>query len=341
MSKNLSENMLSGLENESITMENVDKYFQQTGLLVKVHVGRIRGNFELKPAALGVNMESNEIKSFFEEHVKNGSMSFIPFTFEKNLQKIETRIRMTKIRMAIGYDNCFMPIDVYKEYAELVKEAKKEYLEVQQDILNQWDTLKSNFVRNLEFALTEMNTVDKERVQKAIMMKFPTKEDYAASFYMRCSLKAFPVMANLSLLDDDLSDEVRESAIQDNLSLVKEAIGIAFNDIFQISNKVYQAYGKKRKLENKTKGALSNAIKSIKAKNVLKHPSIEMLVEELNDIYFTTDADEALELSESVLAKSYGEAKSLDLFNFIDIKDCELSESDLEILYQAYVPSAA
>lgn len=153
---------------------------------------------------------------------------------------------------------------------------------------------------------------------------------------MKTSLKAFPVMANLSLLDNELSDEVKESALDDNLQMVHEVLGVAFNESFQIANTIYKAFDRSRKLSNKTKGALSNAIKSIKRKNLLKHPSIERLIDDLDVMYHTTDSEEAVELAESILARSYGEAADLNLLGYIDTRDCEMSQADLEILYQAY-----
>lgn len=334
--ENKVQEMLVGLEGENVQIENIDKYFQEQGVVVRVHVGRIRGNFELTPVTLGVNMQSDEVKQFFKDHVKNGSMSFIPLSIEKSFQRVENRIRMALSRKAIGYDNRYMPIEVYKEYAEEVKKAKEEYFEIRDTVLTQWDKLKTNFKANLEIALSEMNPMDKERIERAILEKYPSKDAYANSFYMKTSLKAFPVMANISLLDEDLKEDVKESALEDNLSMVHEVLGICFNEAFQIANTIYKAFDRNRKLPNKTKGSLSNAIKSIKKKNLLKHPSIVELIDDLDTLYHTSETDEAIEISESILARSYGEAADLNLIGYIDTRDCELSQSDLEILYQAY-----
>lgn len=293
--------MLAGLEGENVTIENIDKYFQQQGVIVRVHVGRIRGNFELTPSTLGVNMQSDEVKSFFKDHVKNGSMAFIPLSLEKEFQRIENRIRMAKTHMSIGYDNTFMPIEVYKDCSEQVTKAKDEYLAVRDQVLVQWDQLKANFKINLDFALNEMNPVDKERITKVIFDKYASRNAYENSFYLKTSLKAFPVMANLSLLDDDLSEEVKESALEDNMQMVHEVLGVAFNEPFQIANTIYKAFDRSRKLSNKTKGALSNSIKSIKKKNLLKHPAVERLVDDLDTMYHATETDEAIELAESMV----------------------------------------
>jgi len=336
MNNNQVVEMLKGLEGENVTVENIDRYFQQQGVIVRVHVGRIRGNFELSPSTLGVNLQSEEVKQFFKNHVRNGSMAFIPLNIEQQFQRIENRIRMAKVRMSIGYDNSFMPIEIYKDFAEQVKKAREEYFQIRDLVLNQWDQLKADFRRNLKTALSEMNPADQERIEQAILSKYPSKLAYANSFYLKTSLKAFPVMANLSLLDKNLSTEVKESALEDNLRMVHEVLGIALDEIFQIANTVYKAFDRGRTLPNKTKGALSGAIKGIKKKNLLKHPTVESLVGELESLYQTKEADEALELAESILARSYGEAAELGLLNYIDLRDCDLTQADLEILYQSY-----
>lgn len=336
MAENQAIEMLTGLEGENVTIENIDKYFQQQGVIVRVHVGRIRGNFELTPSTLGVNMQSDEVKTFFKDHVKNGSMSFIPLSVEKEFQRIENRIRMAKARMSIGYDNSFMPIEIYKDYKDQVEKAKEEYFEVRDQVITRWDELKAKFIQDLSLALNEMNPEDQERIAKGIMSKYPSKGAYANSFYLKTSLKAFPVMANLSLLDDDLSEEVKESALEDNLQMIHEVLGVAFNETFQIANTIYKAFDRNRKLSNKTKGALSNAIKSIKAKNLLKHPAIDRLIADLDTMYHTSESDDAIELAESILARSYGEAADLHLLDYVDTRDCDLSQDDLAILYQAY-----
>lgn len=327
--------LLKGLDGK-VQIENIDQYLQQSGVVVKIHVGRIRGNFELKPSTLGVNMDNEDIQTFFKDHVKNGAMSFIPLGFEKEFQRIENRIRMAKMRMSLGYDNSYMPIEVFKEFKEQVQKAREEYFQVRDKILEQWDDLKVRFMNQLNSALDEMNPTDKNQIVRGIMQKYPTKAEYKNSFYLKTSLRAFPVLKNLSLLDESLSEEVRQSAIEDNLEMIHEVLGICFNEVFQVANTIYKAYDRSSKLSNKTRGALSNAIKSVKRKNLLKHPSVEQLVKDLEQLYHTSDADEGGELVESILSRSFGEANILGLSTYLDLRDCDLSTTDLEILYESY-----
>lgn len=331
--------LLVGLE-EDVTIENLDTYLQQEGVIVQVHIGRIRGAFELTPKTMGVNIHTDSVKDFFKSHVKNGSMSFLPNSVEKGFQRIENRIRQKRVRMSIGYENSFMPIDTYKDFAEDVKQAKVEYLKMRDEVLETWVDMKKQFVANLDVALHELNSFDRERIYNAIISKYPSKDAYRESFYLHTSLKAFPVMANLSLLDEGLSDEVREGAVRDNLKMVHEVLGVAFNDAFQTANTIYKAYAVKRKLPSKTKGSISHTIKGLKSKNVLKHPAVDDLIDDLDSLYHATDVDDGMEMSEAIMAKSYGNCSELNLMNYLDLSDSELGQSDLEVLAESYAQLA-
>jgi|SRR5690625_79629 len=332
--------LLEGLE-EEVTIENIDQFLQQQGVIVQVHVGRNRGTFELAPKVMGVNLKSDSVKGFFREYVKNGKLSFIPKEVEDRFHRVESGVREMRKRMAIGYDNSFMPIEVYKEFSEKVKEFREDYLAVRDDVIESWDSLKAGFENNLNSALSEMKTDDKEMIFNAIIAKYPSKEEYHDSFYLDTTLRAFPTMENLSLLDDNLSEEVKESSIKENLKLVHEVLGFAFNEAFRVSNKIYKAYENTNKLASRTKGAIDTAIQKMKTRNLFNHPVVDQLIDDLGTLYNTKDADDGVELTESIMAKSYGACLDLDLMSYLDLEESELSLEDLEILAKSYDSYAA
>lgn len=332
------EELLKGLKDEGIVVgiENIDKYLHQAGVLVKLHIGRIRGNVELTPSALGVNVDSEGIKTFFTDYVKNGSISFIPQAIEKEFRRIEDKIRKLRLKLAIGYDGSYMPIQVYEQFKQELEKAKEEYFEQRDFILSQWDDLKVKFFQELEGMLSQLNPIEKDKIFKSIARKYPSREEYAESFYMRTSLKAFPVVENLSLLDEEMAEEVRKSSLEDNLNMVHELIGVCLNEIFVAANAVYRGFDKNRKLSPRTIALIKNAPKAIRSKNLLKHPSVDALTKELEVLGSTQDPSDAFELAEEILAKAYGEAMNLQLVRYLNLKDCDLSVADLEVLARAY-----
>lgn len=330
------ESLLSELNVDgNVEVENLDKYLHKRGVIVKVHIGRMRGNIELSPKLLGLKM-TKEIRLFFSKYAKNGSISFLDKETVSELERIENRVRMKKVRMALGDDLSYMPLETYREFANYLEEQRSLYFAKRDEILDRWDQLRSIFMQELDDALKLLHSSEEaQKIFQAVMRKYPTKDEFRDSFYMRASLKAFPVMENLHLLDSELSEEVKESAIKENLRLVREMVGVCLNDIFGASNKVHEALTEKRKIEPRTKGSVLNTIKVVKKNNVMNHRKVDMLVKKLQNLIETKELYDAIELAEEIMATSYGYAKELDLS--LDIRDSNLPEDDLEVLYKAYV----
>lgn len=239
------EELLEGLKGESVSIENIDNYLQQQGVLVDVHVGRLRNKVDISPNMFGVDTEkSEELATFFNDYVKTGKMCFIPMKYEKKFQSIETSLRTKKKEMALGYENKYMPIETYKEYKEYVETKRKEYLYVRDEIMLLWDALMDTFKYTVDCSLDEMNSLNKATLKKEIFSKIPSKETYGNSFYVETSLKAFPVMNNLDLFDDSIEDEIRESIQKDSINSVYEILANILSDAFESVNKVLAYYNK-------------------------------------------------------------------------------------------------
>ncbi|RKO61817.1 hypothetical protein [Caldibacillus debilis] len=328
--------LLAGLEKEGVkvTVENIDRYLHQAGVIVKVHIGRIRGSIELSPKLLGLKMTEG-VKAFFDKHAKNGTLNFLDNETLAELERIENRVRMAKTRMSIGYDNSYMPIETYRQFAEYLETQRAAYFAKRDEILSRWENLKQDFMTQLNHVLRDLHSdpEDIEKIHQAVMKKYPSKEEFRDSFYMRASLRAFPVTQNIHLFDEDISEQVKESAIKENLKLVREAVGICLNDLFQAANKVHQSLDEKRKLEARTKGSVLKTIKTVRINNIMKHPTVEELTIKLEKLVATQDVDDGLEMAETIMSVAYGQAKELDLMEYMDLRESNIPEDDLEVLY--------
>lgn len=339
MSEKVLEDVL-GLSGERVYVEDLDKILHQRGVIVKVHIGRMRGNFELSPKLMGIKMTPS-VRKFFRSYVQNGKLSFLDSQTVMELERIENRVRMMATRMSIGYDNTFMPIETYKEFKAYLEEQRRYYFQKRDEILSRWEELKINFQNTLIETLKDLHDLhaSEEEIQKifeGIMKKYPSKEAFRDSFYMKTSLRAFPIVENLTLFDEEISSEIKESAIKESLRLVREVIGVCLNDLFNAANQVHVALEQKSKLESRTKGSVKKTVSSVRRNNIFSHRKVEELASKLEELANTQDRYDGMELAEVVMAGSYGLAKELDLLEFIDLKDTNVAEDDLEILYQAY-----
>ena len=333
------EKLIEGLraDGTDVTLENLDKFLQSAGVLVRVHVGRIRGNMELTPEVLGIDANKSDLTKFFSDYAKNGSMTFIPVAYEKELKKIESRLRMAKTRLAVGYDNSYMPLSTYHVFQDKLKDAQKEYYEVLDRILADWSNILNQFEMTLDQALMSLNPLKREEYKKAILGRIPDKKTYRESFYMHTSLKAFPVMENVSLPTDELTKEVKETAIDDNIRMVHEVLGGALNEAFEIVNTVFASYVKNRKVPPKTHGALKEAVKRVKQRDMFKNAMITQITVEMDDLSYNLMSPDVPEMCENLLSKIYGYAREINVGAYINTKDSLLQPEDMEILYKTMV----
>lgn len=330
------EELLEGLNGENVSVENIDNYLQQQGVLVDVHVGRLRNKVDISPNMFGVDTEkSEELANFFNDYVKTGKMCFIPMKYEKKFQSIETSLRTKKKEMALGYENKYMPIETYKEYKEYVEQKRKEYLYVRDEIMLLWDALMDTFRYTVDCSLTEMNALNASTLKKEIFSKIPSKETYGNSFYVETSLKAFPVMNNLDLFDESIEDEIRESIQRDSINSVYEILANILSDAFESVNKVLSYYNKNGTLTDKQLKVLRDLTPRIASKNILKNGLVNEIIHDLREVSGLDDYDDMAEMCEGVLARIYGFATEIEVDMYLDLSKSALSTEELSSIYRA------
>lgn len=331
------EELLKGLAGDDIevSIENIDKFLQQQGVLVKIHIGRARNYIEVNPKIFGVDVDkSEELNEFFSEYIKNGTMNFIPNSDEKVLHNIEAKVRTKRDRMAIGYDNEYMPLEIYKEFKDYVDKAREEYLEVRDSILDRWNDLIARFKGVLRASLSDMNALNKEAIYEQIIGKLPTKEDYKNSFYMRIGLRAFPVSQNLNLFDDEISSQIKETLLQDSVRSVHEILGNTLADCFTSVNAILISYDKSNKIAHKTMAGLKEGAKRIRQKNLFKNPFIESIAKDMESMTKLSSDDEVVEKAEIVVCKIYGYSQEINITT-LPLNKSAIDQEDMITIYKS------
>ncbi|HCL4480136.1 TPA: hypothetical protein N2D99_002222 [Clostridium botulinum] len=333
------EELIRGLQEEgvNISVETIDEYLQKQGVLVKIHVGRIRNYVEVSPKLFGVNNEESEqLKEFFKEYMKNGSLTFIPNSYEKTLKAIESKVRMKKNRLALGYDGEYMTIDTYREYAQYVKECREEYLIQRNLIVSNWANLMSKFREVVRSSLEQMNAISKETIYNEIISRIPSKEEYSRSFYMDISLKAFPVMSNINLFDEDIAEEVKKSIKQESVRSVYEILGNTLGDAFENINNILLSYDNTGKIANKTLGAVKECGRRIGKKNLFKNAVIDSIILDINEMTNIIDHGDIAEKCEIILSKIYGYAEEIEVLDYINTRKSLLTEEEMLLIYGTF-----
>lgn len=151
---------------------------------------------------------------------------------------------------------------------------------------------------------------------------------------MRTSLKAFPVMENVNLMNEELTGEVKAGAIEDNMQMVYEVLGGALAEAYEIVNTVYASYEKNHRVPPKTHGALKDAVKRVKQRDLFKNAMVTQIVSEMDKLSLELLSSEVPEACENLLSKIYGYAKEIGVTRYIDMKNSMIDKEDLELMYR-------
>lgn len=327
---NSTNDLLKGL-GEHVSIENLDQYLQTQGVVVDVSIGRMRIPISLDPAIYGIDVNSNEdLNAFFSEHVKKSKLIFISKKYEKKLQSIESAVRLKRNDMAIGYDNKYMPIETYKEFKLYFQEKKREYFIIMNEIADNWNVMCKRFAEQLDYVFQELNSIDKEKIKAQIWKKIPSVDDYKRSFYMEAQLRAFPVMGNVSLLDEDISEAIKERAIEDNINSVYDILITTLKEGFLKISTVCSYYYKNDNLTAIQGKQLAILKENLKRNNLLKNGLIDEIIEDLNVVENNPNTDEKIELLEFIIIKIYKFAVDIGKVENLPLDKCPIEVEDLD-----------
>jgi len=329
--------MLKGLS--KVNVENFANYLQETGVIVEPHIGRLRKKFSVPKELMGIKGESE----FFSEYINKGNFSLLSKDEENALASIESSVRSTVKKLSIGYDGKYMPINIYKdEYAPYFEEKKEKYFSRRDLIVSHWDetiaTFKSKFEEFLNSKAEDLSSVELDSLKDSVYKNIPSKENFKNSFYMDLSLSAFPVVSNLSILDESISDDVKDSIIRNSISTLYEILGNLMSDAFKSVNSVLAYYNENGELSKRYKCVISDLSKRLSKNNILKHAVIDEIVKDLKKLETEEDEDAIIETCEIIMAKIYGFAHQIKVEDFIDFEKSEMNVPLLHTIYTSLEP---
>lgn len=323
---------------EHVGVENISTYLRQQGVIVQEHIGRPRIKFTLSPEALGIDSSSktDEVKNFMKSHLDLGKLVFIPKHLDNQLQKIEQRVRYERKQLAIGYDDKYMSMESFEKFNEKIKKESEEYMLVRDNIVAVWDSIVENFKKDLTETLESLNALKKEELFRQIVSKIPKKENYAASFYMYASVKAFPVPENLEMFSPSMQEMMKNGIEEDTMTTLNQIVASTLNESIHSINLVLRGYKDNNLISKKATDSIKSASKKVKEKNILGHPLLTKIGEELFSIGIQPSQDDAFLAAENLSYLIYGFAKDLDIVNLIDLSGFVLSKKELEENYELF-----
>lgn len=337
VNKEKTEELLIGLKGENVTLIDIDKYFQKQGVLVDVHVRGTGNTFKLNPKALGVNVKkTEETADFYNKYIEAGQIGFIEKDLQKSIRTINSTLRNKMKDLSIGYNNKYLTIDKYKEFKKVLEQQRARYDEIISQIGENWERIIPDFSRNLDGFLTAMEVEDREEVRAKMISKIPSKDKFISKCKIDIDILAFPSVDNVSVLDTDLTDEMKEFIEEKSLATVYEILTKILNDSFETINKVLIAYNKSNSITTAKMKDLYELEKRIKSKNLLKHPLVERICSSLININKMSDEDDIISTLEGIQTLTYMFVKDIELEDCLDLTNSILGEKELTALSFGY-----
>lgn len=326
------EKLLEGLGADVVTIRDLARRTARSGVFVRVRIGRSRGCINLPPKAVGVRTDrmKKDTLDAYRSVVNLGNLVFIPKELDNELSRLDNQIRRQLARYTTV--DGFMPVSVYSTFKEDFQKLKREYMEQRDIIVNTWDALVETFSVNVRVMLDGIRMLKRDRAKlyDTIMKNLPSKEAYAASFYMQLEVSAFPAAPEAGVLDPSIAADIEE-AWQDNVvSTAVKSIATCLTTVFDAANKAIKGYMTKGAFSYKSFQYLVDLGGRTRCLNVFSNPAISKVADLLSKLDFG-DQITAEEQVEYCMAYIHGYAKETGVA--LNMADCVLTEDALaEIL---------
>lgn len=307
-------------------VEDLNKYIRKKGLITRVHIGGKTCEFSIDPKIFGVDVEKENSGEFWKNYVRQSKISLLPREYISKIKAPMMRVRQRLIQKTIGYNNSFMLVDDFEDFKKYVDEQREEMMNIVRSVSGEWDRLVYEFSNTLDGFMAEINSTDADVKQK-IMDSIPSKETFIDSFYMRISVKTFPVAENLDIFDESVRKDIENEMMRDATRLYYDITGSALSKAFDALNSIDQkGIGDKKgtRLLEKAK----KTIDELSSRNTFNNVNLTEIIKSANDALNVPE----LMLSESVeavMARIYSYAVSTGTADAIDLSGCQFDKETL------------
>lgn len=336
----INENITKLLGDVKVGIEDINKYITQQGVVVRVSVGGGRNSYHISPKIYGIkeNKLTDEGKEFMDEHIRNGSIVFIPKNYEKKLRAIESKLKKQLRELSVGYDNTFLPLTSYTEFKEYFDKCKSEYFQIRDELVERYSSMHERFITIAKQSLKDLEAYNAENELQNIINKLPNKEEFKNSFKMKITVSAFPTIENIDMFDENIQEDIMAMSKRDTDDLVKDATVSVINEGVMSLSSVIKNGSENDRIHQRVLYGLKNGIERMSTKNIFANQKLESMRDEMIELSKkeNDDVDSIVEFAERILANLYNYAIELKISNDINLKNCPFSKEKLISVYELY-----
>lgn len=316
--------------------EDLNSYLKKQGVIVRVSFGGGRNTYSVNKSIYGIEDDklSTDSKEFWKEHVSDGTLWLLPKTKAAKFRAVESRVKKRLKEISIGYGNSFVPIQAFSEFKEYFDENQKEYFELRDEAVGNYDGMVERFLSIAKGALKGLSAGEEELDR--IHSRLPSKEKFQSSFRMEMSVTAFPTMENLDMFDDEIKENIKVGIGKDEEDLLRESVVKTMNEALSTLSSVIKSCADNGKIHSRVALGVKNGVRRMAQSNIAGNEKLEKFREEIASI-LTQNPDEASNTSEFILAKIYSYAKDLGIEGNLDLNALSYSVDGLEDLVSMYL----
>ena len=305
------EKLLEGLKGEGIrlSVRNLAGYMAGVGVRVSPHVGRMRGNITMPSFGFDVQKMSETGNAFYKDRVSNGRLNFIPSKKERELSRLESRLRAACEKRTLADD--FMPVEAYKSLREEFEDLRRQYFLLRDDILLNWPQIESEFEQGAREMLIGVDLPDdmREKILKEFLAELPTKERYKNSFSMDLRVHAFHADLLIPGLDSTIADDVRKTWANEVVSTAVIAIERQVGEGWSRIMSIMKRYLKNGNIPATSITSLEKYGEELKWKNVFHNELLTELSESMARLDGAPDSHKKADILEGALITIWEYAK--------------------------------
>jgi hypothetical protein len=272
--------LVEGMPDKLVELD-LSPILAENTLFLNVHVEGISRAEIAIPAE--VNGYTNKDK-FVNSHITAGKMCFLPRDKVAKLQSIGNACRNRVRYYALDHSGKMISVDNLKEHVRPFLEDKKDEFEaLATDVYENWESYIEEFKKDLHEFLVKLPTYS-ETIEKQMLASVPSKSVFKGGLRLYWDHGVYSRVTEVSLADDNLSDEVRNDLIKKGMTDVYDLMSIILNNLYTKIGQALKSYAKNQEFNGRNKNSMIKLRENVHAKNFFKHNLVNEMIQSLDKI---------------------------------------------------------
>lgn len=333
------DNIKNILKDSDVKVEDLGSCLKEKGVLLEASFGGGRNSYKISPESFGVDKDnlSDDSKDFFQNHLRDGTVVFVPRDKYKQLRSIESKTKKKLREITIGYNGQFVPIKDFEEFVEYFENSKNEYFAIRDELVADYPNIVSRFKKILSQSLIDMDVDIKvaEKQYLEIVSKLPSQTAFKNSFRADLSISLMPTVDEFDGygFGDDIKEAISSQYQAIGNNLIGDSTVVVLQEAVDSLVGLINSFNRSGNVHHKTREGLKNCVVKMERKNIFENKKLDEVKDRVKCL-INTESDMAVQQSEILLAEIYVYSKKIDIDSKIDLSKSSILPMELERLHE-------